>query len=177
MSTGRMSRVIVVASGALMVATLAGCGGSSSDHKTAGATATPPQPPAAVATATSAGTSGGTTTGGSGEGTGVPTARPPAASASAGGGPGGNATFCADAVKTMATDDKLHNGLPDAQTILVWDRMNNEAPAAIKGSVDNVDRQFHQRVEHGTMDDIGGFAVAYQSVLEWVAGNCGLTRS
>lgn len=177
MPTDRMSRVIVVASGVLMAAALTGCGGSSSDHRTADAATTTAQPSAAVPSATSAGTSGGATNGGSGAGSGVPTARLPSASTSAGGGSGDNAAFCADAVKAMATDDKLDNGLPDAQTIEVWDRMNKEAPAAIESSVDNVDRQLHQRADHGTMDDISGFATAYQSVLQWVGGNCGLTPS
>ncbi|MEU0934193.1 hypothetical protein [Embleya sp. NPDC005971] len=177
MSTDRMSRVIVVASGVLVAAALTGCGGSSSGHRTADAATTTSRPGAAVPGATAAGTSGGANSGGSDAGSGVPTERQPAASTSAGGGSGDNTAFCADAVKTMATDDKLHNGLPDAQTLEVWDRMNKEAPAAIGSSVDNVDRQLHQRADHGTMDDISGFASAYQSVLQWVGGNCGLTRS
>ncbi|MDI2130597.1 hypothetical protein [Yinghuangia seranimata] len=55
--------------------------------------------------------------------------------------------------------------------------MDKEAPGAVKPDVDNVDRQLHQQADHGTMDDITGFSMSYQSVLQWVVGNCGLTPS
>ncbi|MFF7249349.1 hypothetical protein ACFZBU_36225 [Embleya sp. NPDC008237] len=135
------------------------------------------RPGASVPGTTSAGTSGGASIGGSDTGSGEPTARPPSASASAATGSGDNTAFCADAVKAMAIDDKPDNGPPDTRTIKLWDGMTKEAPAAIASSVDNVDRQLHQQADHGTMDDIAGFATAYRSVLQWVGGNCGLTPS
>ncbi|NUU26283.1 MAG: hypothetical protein HOV68_32990 [Streptomycetaceae bacterium] len=139
----------------LMAAVLAGCGGSS-DDKAAGADATSRQPGAAAPSATPSSS---------------------AAPSSAGDGAGGNTAFCADAAKAMGTDDENNNGLSKAQGMEVWDRMDKEAPASVKENVDYVDRQLHQQAEKGTMDDISGFGQAYQSVLQWVAGNCGMTAS